>query len=168
MRASLLLLPLLMLACGPSGPSVEAFFCPQDGCKDRVVEQIDTARESVVCAVYTFTHDDIVSALIRARERGVGVWVVVEEQQYKASGQAAGARLMANGIGFATDTNPEFMHDKFTVIDDDVVLTGSFNYTLQADQKNNENLVIIRSGGLAKEFFAEWQALWDAAEHLND
>jgi len=55
------------------------------------------------------------------------------------------------------------MHNKFSVIDDDVVCTGSFNYTPAADQDNNENLVIIHSKALAGEYFADFQGIWDVA-----
>ena len=153
----------LVVACdAAASQDTEYYFCPEDECKDRVVEQIDRADSTVVAAVFTFTHYDIAQAMARAvSERGVQVWVVVEKNQLDAG---LGAFLTSRGVGFRTDTNPQLMHHKFTVIDDHTVLTGSFNYTNQADQKNDENLVILYDRDGARRFFDEFQELWDSAE----
>ena len=150
-------------ACDSAGSKdPDYYFCPDDACKDRVVEQIDRATTTIVSAVFTFTHYDIAQAMARAvSERGVQVWVVVEKNQLDAG---LGAFLTSRGVGFRTDTNPQLMHHKFTVIDDHTVLTGSFNYTNQADQKNDENLVILYDREGARRFFDEFQELWDSAE----
>ena len=170
MRAALIVtflaLALSVLGACDSATSLDAeyYFCPDDGCKDRVIEQIDGAKETIVSAVFTFTHYDIAEAMARAvSERGVPVWVVVEKSQLDAG---LAAYLTSRGVGFRTDTNPQLMHHKFTVIDDHTVLTGSFNYTVQADNKNDENLIILKDREGAKRFFDEFQELWDSAEEF--
>ncbi len=161
-------LPLVVLlalaACAPAEGTPEIYFCPADGCADRVIERIDLAEETLVAAVFTFTHYGIADALARAvNERGVKAWVVVERSQLD-SGIAS--FLTSRGVGFRVDGNPQLMHDKFVVVDERTVATGSFNWTDQADKKNDENVVIFDSTEGAARYFDEFQRLWAAAEGL--
>ena len=160
-----LLLSLLAASCAPADGTPDIYFCPADGCADRVIEHIDQAGQTVVAAVFTFTHMGIAEALARAvQERGVKAWVVVERSQLD-SGLAA--YLTARGVGFRIDTNPELMHHKFIVIDERTVGTGSFNYTQQADTQNNENLLFFDSADGAARYFDEFMQLWDASEKIT-
>jgi phosphatidylserine/phosphatidylglycerophosphate/cardiolipin synthase-like enzyme len=158
--ALLLVSVISLTGCGAdSSDGVTVWFCPEDGCKDRLVEQIDRAEHTLVAAVFTFTHYDIAEAIARAvNERGVQAWVVVEEKQLDGGIQSF---FTSRNIAFRLDSNPQLMHHKFTVIDDHTVCTGSFNYTNQADTKNDENLVIIESSDTALRFFEAFQELWD-------
>ena len=160
----LLVLVLALTACAAADGTPEIYFCPADGCADRVIERIDTANDTIVAAVFTFTHYGIAEALARAvKDRGVKAWVVVEHSQLDGG---IASFLRSRGVGFRVDGNPELMHDKFVVIDEDVVATGSFNWTDQANTKNNENLVIFESSEGASMYFDEFQRLWAAGEEL--
>jgi phosphatidylserine/phosphatidylglycerophosphate/cardiolipin synthase-like enzyme len=164
-RFVLVLLVALLGSCAPPDGTPEIYFCPADGCADRVIERIDTAERSVVAAVFTFTHYGIAEAIARAhQERGVEAFVVVERSQLDAG---LAAYLTSRGVGFKVDTNPELMHDKFVVIDERTVGTGSFNYTQQADTQNNENLVFFDSADGASLYFDEFMRLWATGEKLN-
>jgi phosphatidylserine/phosphatidylglycerophosphate/cardiolipin synthase-like enzyme len=159
-RLLLLVVAALPGACGAPEGTPEIYFCPADDCARRVIERIDGAESTIVAAVFTFSHDGIKEALGRAAtERGVKVWVVVEEAQLYAG---VASYLRARGVGFRVDGNPQLMHDKFVVVDERTVGTGSFNYTVQADTQNDENLVFFESTDLAARYFDEFQRLWDA------
>jgi len=160
----LLMLAIAIAGCGAADGTPEIYFCPADGCADRVIERIDTANETLVAAVFTFTHYGIAEAIARAvKERGVEAWVVVERNQLDGG---IASFLKSRGVGFKVDTNPELMHDKFLVIDEAAVVTGSFNWTEQADTKNNENVVIFDSASGASMYFDEFLRLWAAGEEL--
>lgn len=159
-----MLLALVLAGCATAEGTPEIYFCPADGCADRVIERIDTANDTLVAAVFTFTHYGIAEAIARAvKERGVEAWVVVERNQLDGG---IASFLRSRGVGFKVDTNPELMHDKFVVVDERVVVTGSFNWTEQADTKNNENVVIFESAEGASMYFDEFQRLWAAGEKL--
>ena len=161
-----LALALLLSGCGAAADEApEIYFCPADGCADRVIERIDTANDTLVAAVFTFTHYGIAEAIARAvEERGVRAWVVVESSQLD-SGIAS--YLSSRGVGFRVDGNLQLMHDKFLVVDEAAVATGSFNYTDQADTRNDENLVIFDSTAGAALYFDEFQRLWAAARKVT-
>jgi phosphatidylserine/phosphatidylglycerophosphate/cardiolipin synthase-like enzyme len=108
-------------------------------------------------AVFSFTHEAIAESLVAAAARGVDVAVVVETRQETP----VMPRLLEGGVRVREDGNGSSMHHKFVVVDGDVVATGSFNWTNNADYNNDENLVILHSEGAAKQFAAEFLRVWD-------
>ncbi|MFA6269117.1 MAG: phospholipase D family protein [archaeon] len=141
---------------------VEVFFCPQDECAQQLIKKIDSSNKSVYIAIYSFTHDEIATALIRAKERGVEVKVVFDYDQ-STNTSSDDEKLMAAGIPIARRNGSGYMHNKFTVIDGNVVATGSFNYSQNADTKNDENLVFIVSESIASKFKVDFDHLWDVS-----
>jgi phosphatidylserine/phosphatidylglycerophosphate/cardiolipin synthase-like enzyme len=69
-------------------------------------------------------------------------------------------RLKSAGIPVMLDENAEYMHNKFMVIDGKVVLTGSYNYSKQADTQNDENLIVIVDEAAAKAYEDEFNEMW--------
>ncbi len=62
------------------------------------------------------------------------------------------------------DSKHAIAHNKFMVIDGATVITGSFNFTKAAEEKNAENLLVIRSPELAAKYIANWQKHADHSE----
>ncbi|MDD5162674.1 MAG: phospholipase D family protein [Candidatus ainarchaeum sp.] len=138
----------------------EIFFCPADNCSAKLISQIDSAEKTVHVAIYSFTLDAISDALISAKNRGLEVKVLMEKQQ-AGSSYSDDEKLVQAGIEVKFMNNPSgIMHNKFTVIDSAFVATGSFNYTANADEHNNENLVFLNNTETAKKFETEFQRLW--------
>jgi phosphatidylserine/phosphatidylglycerophosphate/cardiolipin synthase-like enzyme len=153
-------LPLIAGLCGCTAQ--EAFFCPQDGCADKLIEEIRASTVSCHVAIAYFNHDDIAAALIDAHNRGVEVKVVGEASEDVDGGinYDVVRQLKKAGVPYRDDTNPKLMHNKYTILDGREVLTGSFNYTWSADNENNENLVLLTAPHMAQAFEADFQELW--------
>lgn len=139
-------------------PTVKAYFCPEDDCSGALIRLFDRANESIDVAVYSFTHADIADALVRAKERGVRVRVILESEQLTSYSQYG--KLKEAGIDVKIDKNEYLMHNKFAVIDVSIVATGSFNYTVAADKRNDENLVIIVDRSAAEKYEGEFEEMW--------
>ena len=138
----------------------EVFFCPEDNCSSQLISHIDSAEEEIVIAIYSFTLDEVLDALARARERGVSVRVIFDFQQ--ASGQySVDDKLVDIGVAERIKNGSGLMHNKFTVIHRKKVLTGSFNYSKNGDTKNDENLVLIISEKIAKQYVLEFEEIWE-------
>jgi len=88
----------------------------------------------------------------------VEVKIVFEEDQ--VSKYSEFFKLSRAGVQVKNDTNRYYMHHKVAIIDEYIVLIGSSNWTSSADDKNNENLLVIRSAELAKVFEKEFQRIW--------
>ncbi len=128
-------------------------------CSSLIRYWISRANESVHVMVYGFTLDDLSEALIEAEERGVEVRVVIERESAYWSGSEY-ERLLRAGVDVRLDGNPHTMHHKVVVIDGKIVITGSYNWTWSAENRNDENVVILMDEGLAESYEKEFQRVW--------
>jgi phosphatidylserine/phosphatidylglycerophosphate/cardiolipin synthase-like enzyme len=110
----------------------------------------------VFVQAYSFTSEEIAEALAAAHERGVEVLVVLDKGQ--KTEKDTKATLVANrGVPVLIDSRHAIAHNKVMVIDGHTVVTGSFNFTKNAEEHNAENLVIIRDGVIADQYIANWR-----------
>ncbi len=148
----------------PSKMTAVPYFCPEDNCSGHLIMLIDNANTSVHAAVYSFTLDSVSDALIRAKQRGVDVKVVVEKDQLSEYSEYE--KLKKAGVPVRIDSNPASMHNKFAVIDGEIVVTGSFNWSNNADKRNNENMIVINSEGIAFDYEKEFQEIFESGTIL--
>jgi phosphatidylserine/phosphatidylglycerophosphate/cardiolipin synthase-like enzyme len=134
---------------------VEVFFSPNNGATDAIVREIARARSEIFVQAYSFTSAPIAKALLKAHKRGVNVQAILDKSQKT---QKYSSSFLTNaGIPTYIDDKHAIAHNKIIVIDRTVVITGSFNFTKAAEEKNAENLLIIRSKELAKPYLENWQ-----------
>jgi phosphatidylserine/phosphatidylglycerophosphate/cardiolipin synthase-like enzyme len=138
---------------------INVYFSPNGGCERAVIDQIGKARSQILVAIYTFTDTDIADALVSAKNKGVRIQVLMDKGQ-AGGAYSKGDLLASNGIPVRYSTGAGLMHNKFAVIDTLVIVTGSFNWTISAEEKNAENLLVIKSSELAKEYLKEFVTLW--------
>ncbi len=152
---------LIDISSGPesNGISAEAFFCPADACEQRVAAAIESAEHSVDVAIYSFTSREIYGALMRAHDKGARVRVVADALQ-ASSGSSIVDGLEGEGVEVRLFPKGVTMHNKFAVIDNSLVITGSYNWTKNASYYNRENLVMLFGKGLAGRYGQEFFRLW--------
>jgi phosphatidylserine/phosphatidylglycerophosphate/cardiolipin synthase-like enzyme len=151
--------------------AVQACFSPLGRCSSHILREIGQAQREVLVAIYAFTNDEIAWALVKARQRGVKVQVILDQEFHMANESSKGSFLEQQGLpvrrisGLNTgkrERGTGLMHQKFAVIDRRVVLTGSYNWTVSADNYNDENLLLFRDAGpLAEEYRKEFFRLWE-------
>lgn len=124
-------------------PSFEVFFSPKGGCEDAIVKEIKKARREVLVQAYSFTAEPISLALVEAKKRGAHVEIVLDHsnEQEKYSDLHI---FMEHGLAPLIDANHPIAHNKIMIIDRRTIVTGSFNFTNQAEKENAENLLIIK------------------------
>ena len=152
----------------PSSDSAKAevFFCPQDNCAEQLIKKIDSAKESLYIAIYSFTHDGIADAVIRAKGRGVDVKVIFDYDM-SANTSSDDELLASKGVSVARRNGSGIMHNKFSVIDGALVATGSFNYSNNADTRNEENLIFIESKKIAQQFNQDFNSIWIVSDIVS-
>jgi phosphatidylserine/phosphatidylglycerophosphate/cardiolipin synthase-like enzyme len=143
--------------------AVETYFSPREQIRDHVVGWIGRARQSVDVLAFSFTDDAIGAALIARQRAGVPVRAVFEERNAQGVGSQYD-RLRRNRVTVREDGNCYTMHHKVMIIDDRVVITGSYNFTGRAEDVNDENLLIIESPALAAAYRAEFDRVYRQAE----
>jgi len=150
--------PLPKPAAAPSTPSSwEVRFSPKGGCTEAVVDALHAAKSTVLVQAYSFTSAPIAAALVDAHRRGVKVQVILDKSQRTEKYSSADFVAHA-GIRTLIDDTHAIAHNKVMVIDSGTILTGSFNFTRAAEEKNAENLLVIQDAALAEKYAANWRA----------
>jgi Phosphatidylserine/phosphatidylglycerophosphate/cardiolipin synthases and related enzymes len=150
------------VSAGPaSTPTIEVFFSPKGGATDAVVHELGNAKKEILVQAYSFTSAPIAKALVDAHKRGVKVTVVLDRSQ--RSERYTSATFVANsGIPTHIDAKHAIAHNKIMIIDQATIITGSFNFTKAAEEKNAENLLVIKGDtGLVEKYLANFE------EHLG-
>lgn len=135
-------------AClGPDGPEravvVEVFFSPNGGCQDRIVAEIAGAKKRIRVLAYYFTSKPIAEALIKAKKRGVDCEVIADASQEKmVYGRLPVLRRA--GVPVFIDAEHAVANNKVILIDDHTIITGSYNFTKAAEEKNAENVLVLK------------------------
>jgi len=136
-------------------PPIEIHFSPRGGCTDAVVKEIDAAKASILVQAYSFTSARIAKALVDAHKRGVKVQMILDKSNRTQNYSAADFVLHA-GIPTLIDAKHAIAHNKIMILDGEVVITGSFNFTKAAEESNAENLLVIRDKAIAEQYTANW------------
>ncbi len=147
----------LVLQARPSVTEEEVFFSPKGGCTEAIVDNLNWAEKSVRVQAYSFTSKPIAEALIAAHKRGVKVEVLLDKSQLRGKGSKLGLLTQA-GVPVLIDKKHAIAHNKVMILDGVTVLTGSFNFTNAAEDKNAENLLVIRDKIVARKYRNNWDA----------
>lgn len=134
-----------------------ACFTPGDDCTALIVHSLAGAQRSILVQAYSFTSAPIAKALADAHKRGLDVRVILDKSQRRERYSAA--TFLANaGIPVWIDDKVAIAHNKVMVIDQATVITGSFNFTRSAQDRNAENVLILHDPELAMDYAANWDA----------
>lgn len=137
----------------------------QSSIEGRLIEKINAAQTSIHIASFEFDLTPVADALIAARQRGVDVrWMTDDEHGLEADeepGHGQFAMLQAAGIEVRSDTRSALMHNKFWIFDGQIVWTGSTNITENGIFKQDNNTIVIQSPHLAAIYEREFQEMWD-------
>ena len=138
----------------------EAHFSRPGGAAPALINVLDQAQTSIHVAMYGLTNSQIVDALLAAKRRGVDVALKTDKIESARKTQAGMiSRLQAAGVPVEISEQTRFLHHKFAVIDGRYVVTGSYNWTDNAERRNRENLVILECPEMAQVFNAEWDLI---------
>lgn len=121
---------------------LEPKFSPKGGAREQICLAISRAKKSVRVLAYSFTCPKIAESLVAAHKRGLLVQVVLDESNEK-SPTSVMPTLRDAGVPCWLDQKHAIAHNKVIILDDDVVLTGSFNFSNQAEERNAENSVPV-------------------------
>jgi phosphatidylserine/phosphatidylglycerophosphate/cardiolipin synthase-like enzyme len=152
--------PLITLA---DGTQIENYFSPHDRPATKVIETLKLAKKSIHFMAFSYTHDGIGQAMLARAAAGAEVAGVFEKTQ-AAGGYSEYDRLRNAGLSVFLDGNSRNMHHKAIVIDGEIVICGSFNFSESADKSNDENLLIIYNRGVAARFEEEFQRVYGVAK----
>ena len=123
--------------------TTDVYFSPHGGCTDATLKELYNAKSEILVQAYSFTSRPIAKALIDAKKRGVSIVVVLDKSQQSQRYSSADFVAHAEIITYV-DSAHAIAHNKIMIIDRSTLITGSFNFTKDAEEKNAENLLIIK------------------------
>jgi phosphatidylserine/phosphatidylglycerophosphate/cardiolipin synthase-like enzyme len=143
---------------GPWDMSWAVYFSPNGGATHAIFEAIRGAKRTILVQAFLLYSTRLAGVLVRAHQRGVQVNVILDAHaQPHRPPVSAVARLVAAGIAASLDAQHEWAHDKVMILDGEIVITGSYNWTVAAEKNNGENLLVIRDPRLAGVYTENWR-----------
>lgn len=146
----------------PSYYQSEVYFSPEGHTQDRIIKAIDASNFSIDLAIYGFTSQEIKSAFEGAKQRGVKIRIIADRMQAKGSHSVVQALIdegfnikITHGIGWG------IMHNKFCIFDKKLLVTGSYNWTNNAEKNNYENTVFISDPEIISQYQKEFDKIWN-------
>lgn len=136
------------------------YFSPGDDCENAIVSCIRGARHSIKICVFTISENVISEEIIAAHKRGVAVSIITDNDKLNDKGSDI-RWLASEGIRIRIDEANSHMHHKFCIIDKKTLLTGSYNWTKSAADRNQENLLVTEDPKMLKAYLNEYEKLWD-------
>lgn len=137
----------------------QPFFSPGDECLDAIITCIRSAYKCLDVCVFTIADDRITKELLYRHYGGLEIKIITDNDKCYDRGSDI-EEMVEKGIKVKVDNTPYHMHHKFMVIDDQYLLTGSFNWTRSASERNHENLVILDEKQIVKSYRREFDKLW--------
>lgn len=131
------------------------YFSPDGGAQDAVLSALGNANSEILVQAYSFTGQQIATALVSAKNRGVNVAVILDKSQLTQKHSLA-SFLIEHGVPTYIDSSHAIAHNKVIIIDRKAVITGSYNFTKAAEHSNAENLLLLTSSDLSANYLLNW------------
>lgn len=148
-------------------PTVTVCFTPGDNCTSAITHEIEQAKTEILVQAYSLTSKPIADAIVKAKVSGVSVEVILDRSSKFARNSATFFSTL-KGIPTYLDGRHSIADNNMIVIDKRTVITGSYNFTNDADEKNAENLLIIKSDQLAGVYIDNWYEHKGHAEEFKN
>lgn len=149
-----------------NGVLVENYFAPEEDAQSQILEIVQGAKSSIRFMAFLLTDDEIAKALNHKVREGVQVQGVVESRNAGILGSDVEA-LQEAGVDLLLDGNPYNMHHKVIIVDESIVITGSYNFTRSAATDNDENVLILHAPKIAEIYRQEFEEVYEAAREAQ-
>ena len=148
------------------GTPIQVLFSSEDHVINNLIALVNDAKVNIRFLAFSFTDYPLAQAMIDRSKTGVDVKGVYETFGSSSLGSELDTFLCA-GVPARQDGNGSFLHDKIIIIDNSIVVTGSLNYSSNADESNEENVVILDNAEIAALYLQEFDKLWNQAHDVE-
>jgi len=143
-----------------NGSPIQVLFASEDGVIGNIIPYVENAQSSIRFMAFSFTDYPLAKAMIDRANVGVDVAGVFEKVGSETE-YAELRTLHCAGVPVRQDGNPSFLHHKVIVVDDRYVITGSLNFSTNAEESNDENVIIVDNPDIAKQYIDEFERVWN-------
>lgn len=146
------------------GTQLDVYFSPDDHVQAALVDLLDQAQKSINFLAYSFTADPLSDVIRKRAKAGVKVSGVMESEQVISNIGSEFDVFKAAGLDIHLDGNKGQMHHKVMIIDGQIVVMGSYNFSASAEKTNDENVIIIYSPEIAGQYQKEFLRVYKASQ----
>lgn len=137
-----------------------SYFSPGPECVNTILTQISYALNKIDICVFTISDNDIRDKLVYALNKGVKIRIITDDEKTHDLGSDI-EYLQKKGAEVKVDNSSHHMHHKFAIFDNEVLLTGSYNWTRSAAQYNQENILETNDTKAIESYQKEFDKLWN-------
>ena len=148
-----------------SSSNLLIYFSPEDDFQTKLISLIDSAKQNIYFMIYAFTDKNVADALIRAKKRGVEVKGIFDEG-FNSNQYSKYEYLKDAGVDVKVDGNSFRLHDKVMMFDGNTVVTGSYNFTISANEDNSENSLVIKDEDIYQKYQNEFFKIYQEGKNL--
>lgn len=146
-----------------NGSQIVVVFTSEDPALEQaIVPIVKSAKKSIRFLAFSFTDYPLADAMSQRAKAGVDVSGVFEKVGSETDASEL-RTLMCRSVPVRQDGNPAFLHDKVIVVDERIVITGSLNFSTNAEESNDENVIIIDNPEIARLYMQEFERVWNLA-----
>jgi phosphatidylserine/phosphatidylglycerophosphate/cardiolipin synthase-like enzyme len=145
-----------------NGTPIQIYFSPEDKVLDHIIPMVSAAQSNIRFMAFSFTDYPLAKAMIDRAATGVDVAGIYEKVGSETEGSELKTFFCAR-VPVRQDGNPRFLHDKIIILDNHIVISGSFNFSSNATENNDENVMIIDNPDIASLYMQEFAKLWSIA-----
>ena len=146
---------------------ISVCFTPGQNCTQQIVDVIDNTQKTLFIQAYQFTSLPISKAVVLAKRRGVDVKLILDKSQYSQGKYCSALFFAHEGVPVWIDYKPNIAHNKIMVSDNTKIVTGSFNFSKNAQEHNAENMLIITNPQLASKYTRNFDRRLDSSVPLG-
>jgi phosphatidylserine/phosphatidylglycerophosphate/cardiolipin synthase-like enzyme len=145
------------------GTRVDTFFSPDDHVLNSLYAVLSGANESIYFLAFSFTSNELGEIVRTKAEAGLEIKGVMDEEQVASNTGTEFDPFRQAGLDVLIDGNEGQMHHKVFIVDEKIVVLGSYNFSRAAEERNDENILIIYNEKIAEFFVQEFQRVYENA-----
>jgi phosphatidylserine/phosphatidylglycerophosphate/cardiolipin synthase-like enzyme len=149
------------------GTRIDTFFSPDDGVQAALLPVLESAQESIYFLAYSFTSNQLGDIVRQKAEAGLTVAGVMDDEQVRSNQGTEYDPFRQADLDVRIDGIDGLMHHKVFIVDERIVVMGSYNFSQSAEERNDENLLILYNPEIAEQFMLEFQRVQGQAQR-ND
>lgn len=149
------------------GAPIDVYFAPDDNVQANLLDLINNAQKSIYFMAFSFTADPLGEAMRASASNGVVVAGVMESEQVNSNIGTEFDPFSQAQLDVYKDGIRGLMHHKVIILDESIVIFGSYNFTNSAEEKNDETLIVIYDEDIAAQFMAEFSRVYEQATQSN-
>lgn len=143
---------------------IDIYFSPDDGVLNALAGVLSGAEESIHFLAFSFTSNDLGAIVREKAEAGLTIAGVMDQEQVSSNQGTEYDPFKQADLDVRIDGNAGQMHHKVFIVDEKIVVLGSYNFSQSAEERNDENTIIVYNELIAEQFMLEFERVQSQAD----